>query len=60
MAPRCDRCRVRALTWWSMTSRDDLDLFLCGHHSDALAEALVAADWMQVADERDAPVVVAI
>ena len=60
--PRCEAgCGRRALTWWSQcdTDEDGTDWFLCGVHSDRSADTLVASGYMQVADERDAPVVVA-
>ena len=59
--PRCEAgCGRRAVTWWDKLDDDAPDdmWFLCGVHSDNSAETLVAKGYVQVADERDAPVVV--
>lgn len=44
-------CRRHVLTWWSNDA--DVDWMLCGVCSDRLADALVAAGYYQVADDRE-------
>lgn len=54
----CTRgCGRHTVTWWSLIRDDqpDLELYLCGPHSDTNADALVAQGWVQVADERGTP-----
>ena len=51
----CRYCPAHALTWWWLDGWD-LDRWLCGHHSNEHAEAMVAIGWALMEDARvDAP-----
>lgn len=50
--PTCGLCPARAYTlWWQ--EEWDLERFLCVHHSNEKAEAMVGAHWQLLEDERD-------